>query len=88
MDKFRPPSRASAHAFLSASVGGGFSEGRGGHDSTGFAAENRATRFIPDAHIDGGFGGRDIDVNQVGILLMGAVLGWFLLFAVRRYKVQ
>jgi hypothetical protein len=29
-----------------------------------------------------------MDVNQVGILLMGIVLGWFLLFAVRRYKVQ
>jgi len=33
-------------------------------------------------------GGISIDVNQVGILLMGSVLGWFLLFAVRRYKVQ
>jgi hypothetical protein len=29
-----------------------------------------------------------VDVNQFGILLLGAVLGWFLLFAVRRYKVQ
>ncbi len=29
-----------------------------------------------------------MDVNQVGILLLGVVLGWFLLFAVRRYKVQ
>ena len=28
------------------------------------------------------------DVNQVGILLLGSVTGWFLLFAVRRYKVQ
>ncbi len=27
-------------------------------------------------------------MNQVGILLMGTVIGWFLLFAVRRYKVQ
>ncbi len=27
-------------------------------------------------------------MNQVGILLLGVVLGWFLLFAVRRYKVQ
>lgn len=27
-------------------------------------------------------------MNQVGILLMGTVLGWFLLFAVRRYRVQ
>jgi hypothetical protein len=33
-------------------------------------------------------GGNFIDVNQVGILLMGTVLGWFLLFAVRRYRVQ
>ena len=33
-------------------------------------------------------GGTAIDVNQVGILLMGTVLGWFLLFAVRRYRVQ
>ncbi|MGQ0797691.1 MAG: hypothetical protein ACT4OI_07510 [Methanobacteriota archaeon] len=29
-----------------------------------------------------------MDINQVGILLMGSVLGWFLLFAVRRYRVQ
>jgi len=28
------------------------------------------------------------DVNQIGILLMGIVLGWFLLFATRRYRVQ
>ena len=33
-------------------------------------------------------GGNTIDINQVGILLLGSVLGWFLLFAVRRYKVQ
>ena len=33
-------------------------------------------------------GGISIDINQVGILLLGSVLGWFLLFAVRRYKVQ
>ncbi len=35
-----------------------------------------------------GPGGIPIDVNQVGILLLGIVIGWFLLFAVRRYKVQ
>src|SRR3989454_11785472 len=29
-----------------------------------------------------------MDVNQVGILLLGAVLGWLLIFAVRRYRVQ
>jgi predicted permease len=29
-----------------------------------------------------------MDINQVGIVLMGSVLGWFLMFAVRRYKVQ
>jgi len=29
-----------------------------------------------------------VDINQVGIVLMGTVLGWFLMFAVRRYKVQ
>ena len=29
-----------------------------------------------------------MDVNQVGIMLLASVLGWFLLFAVRRYKVQ
>ena len=28
------------------------------------------------------------DINQVGILLLGVVLGWFLMFAVRRYRVQ
>ena len=36
----------------------------------------------------GSLGGTRIDVNQIGILLLGAVIGWFLLFAVRRYKVQ
>ncbi|TLZ91307.1 MAG: hypothetical protein E6K04_06320 [Methanobacteriota archaeon] len=29
-----------------------------------------------------------MDINQVGVVLMGSVLGWFLMFAVRRYKVQ
>ena len=29
-----------------------------------------------------------MDINQLGLVLMGTVLGWFLLFAVRRYKVQ
>ncbi len=29
-----------------------------------------------------------MDIDQVGIVLMGTVLGWFLMFAVRRYKVQ
>ena len=29
-----------------------------------------------------------MDINQVGLVLMGTVLGWFLMFAVRRYKVQ
>ncbi|HKZ99387.1 MAG TPA: hypothetical protein VJ326_07355 [Thermoplasmata archaeon] len=29
-----------------------------------------------------------MDINQLGIALMGVVLGWFLLFGVRRYKVQ
>ncbi len=28
------------------------------------------------------------DINQIGILLMGIVLGWLLIFAVRRYRVQ
>lgn len=28
------------------------------------------------------------DINQIGILLLGAVLGWLLMFAVRRYRVQ
>jgi len=27
-------------------------------------------------------------INQIGVVLMGTVLGWFLMFAVRRYKVQ
>ena len=27
-------------------------------------------------------------IDQVGTVLMGTVLGWFLIFAVRRYKVQ
>jgi hypothetical protein len=29
-----------------------------------------------------------MDINQTGVVLMGVVLGWFLMFAVRRYKVQ
>jgi hypothetical protein len=29
-----------------------------------------------------------MDINQTGVVLMGIVLGWFLMFAVRRYKVQ
>ena len=29
-----------------------------------------------------------MDINQLGVVLMGTVLGWFLMFAVRRYKVQ
>src|SRR5947208_16619749 len=29
-----------------------------------------------------------MDINQLGLVLMGTVLGWFLMFAVRRYKVQ
>jgi len=28
------------------------------------------------------------DINQVGILLLGAVLGWLMIFGVRRYRVQ
>jgi hypothetical protein len=32
--------------------------------------------------------GISMDINQVGVVLMGVVLGWFLMFAVRRYKVQ
>src|SRR5437867_6726626 len=32
--------------------------------------------------------GNTMDINQLGLVLMGTVLGWFLLFAVRRYKVQ
>ena len=29
-----------------------------------------------------------MDIDQVGLVLMGIVLGWFLMFAVRRYRVQ
>src|SRR5438552_8830762 len=29
-----------------------------------------------------------VDINQLGVVLMGTVLGCFLMFAVRRYKVQ
>src|SRR5437016_12482559 len=32
--------------------------------------------------------GISVDINQLGIVLMGTVRRWFLLFAVRRYKVQ
>jgi hypothetical protein len=32
--------------------------------------------------------GISMDINQTGVVLMGVVLGWFLMFAVRRYKVQ
>ncbi len=34
------------------------------------------------------FRGISVDINQLGVVLMGTVLGWFLMFAVRRYKVQ
>src|SRR2546427_3915105 len=34
------------------------------------------------------FRGNPMDINEVGVVLMGSVLGWFLMFAVRRYKVQ
>ncbi len=51
--------------------------------------ENRRGSFIRGGRNSRrSHGGIAIDVNQVGILLMGAVLGWFLLFAVRRYRVQ
>jgi len=29
-----------------------------------------------------------VDIDQLGLVLMGIVLGWFLMFAVRRYRVQ
>ena len=29
-----------------------------------------------------------MDIDQLGLVLMGIVLGWFLMFAVRRYRVQ
>src|SRR5438094_9980843 len=32
--------------------------------------------------------GISVDINQLGVVVMGTVLGWFLMFAVRRYKVQ
>ena len=28
------------------------------------------------------------DINQIGVLLLGVVLGWLVMFAVRRYRVQ
>lgn len=28
------------------------------------------------------------DINQIGVLLLGAVLGWLVIFAVRRNRVQ
>ena len=34
------------------------------------------------------FRGISVEINQLGVVLMGTVLGWFLMFAVRRYKVQ
>src|SRR5205807_9066520 len=34
------------------------------------------------------FRGISVDINQLGIVLMGTALGWFPMFAVRRYKVQ
>ncbi len=51
--------------------------------------ENRGAVAYPDPTPPAAIlGGIAIDINQVGILLLGAVIGWFLLFAVRRYKVQ
>ncbi len=28
------------------------------------------------------------DINQIGMLLLGVVLGWLVIYAVRRYRVQ
>jgi len=50
--------------------------------------EPRASPLSETLRSPAPFGGIGIDINQVGILLLGSVLGWFLLFAVRRYKVQ
>ena len=53
------------------------------------SVENRGGRpYASPPAATGILGGIRIDINQVGILLLGVVLGWFLLFAVRRYKVQ
>ena len=51
--------------------------------------ENRLGSFICDgADSPASPGGIALDINQAGLVLMGTVLGWFLMFAVRRYKVQ
>ncbi len=50
--------------------------------------ENRGRGLMATTPVGSALRGIAIDINQVGILLLGSVLGWFLLFAVRRYKVQ
>ncbi|HEY5605157.1 MAG TPA: hypothetical protein VIL45_01405 [Thermoplasmata archaeon] len=51
--------------------------------------ENRLGSFICDGPDSPALpGGIALDINQVGLVLMGTVLGWFLMFAVRRYRVQ
>jgi hypothetical protein len=61
----------------------------GGADDRGDRGrERRASPLSGFLRWPASLGGIAIDINQVGILLLGSVLGWFLLFAVRRYKVQ
>lgn len=48
----------------------------------------RAMASYPVADLDRAGGIPAAAIDQVGILLLGTVLGWFLIFAVRRYRVQ
>jgi len=57
----------------------------GGHV---ISSENRAGSFIRNRRNFAHSPRNAMDINQLGLVLMGTVLGWFLLFAVRRYKVQ
>src|SRR3989449_954134 len=65
-------------------------ESCGGWPTSGhvISSENRAGSFIRNRRNFAYSPRESMDINQLGLVLMGTVLGWFLLFAVRRYKVQ
>src|SRR3989442_59527 len=58
------------------------------HSTLDPSSRNRGAHFIWASLANPGLKRDSMDINQVGVVLMGTVLGWFLMFAVRRYKVQ
>src|SRR3989442_923586 len=76
--------------FLRRASGREVVESCGGWPTSGhvISSENRAGSFIRNRRNFAYSPRESMDINQLGLVLMGTVLGWFLLFAVRRYKVQ